>query len=114
MTATMDLRIRDNSDNTIFWLNNYTLSITAGAGYEDVVISGKFYDPIHGFVVISTPVPMRIYDPDAYPSSGTLRLDGQGASSVTLTALSNVQFNLVIVDVNGTTVADITDDWVNL
>lgn len=113
-SVSMDLRLRDNSDSTVLWANNYTVSFTFGAGYASVEISGRLYHPVHGYVDVSTPVILTVNDGDEYPTSGTVRIDGMPDGYATLTALG-AQFNLVVYDVDGTTVLlNVTGDWANL
>lgn len=113
-TVTMDLRLRDNSDSTVLWPNNYTVSFTFEAGYMNVEVSGRLYHPVHGYVDVSTPVILTIYEGDEHPTSGTVRIDGMPDGYATLTAL-DTQFNLVVYDIDGATVLlNVTADWANL
>jgi hypothetical protein len=95
VTMTMNMRIRENSTGSVVWINNYTVSIVTGSDgngpYEEMTVSGRFYEPAHGFVDLTTIAPLRVYDVDEYPSQGELRFDGLGATYARLVVIDNTQ-----------------------
>ncbi len=109
-SVTMTMYLADNSTGEVFWIENYSMTITEGAGYVDAEISGRYYAPDYGYVTIATPTPLRIYDGDAYPTSGVFVITGStGVSESTkarLTALSSATYQIE-ADTNG----DGTYDW---
>jgi hypothetical protein len=106
VTMTMNMRMRDNGTGAVFWVNNYSVSITTGTDangdYEDIDLSGRFYDPVHGFVDLTTSTPLLVYDVDEYPTQGELRFDGLGATYARLVVIDNAQCQ-VFADTNGDT-----------
>ncbi len=102
----MDLRIRDNSTSKVAWIDNLNLTVVQDFTYEEISMTGRFYDPDLGFVTISTPVPLRILDSDEHASSGVLVAAGANGSA-TLTALSNTTYQIDI-DTNGDASSDQT------
>ena len=111
-TATMNLTIRDNNTSEVAKIENFSISITVGSGYEDIVESGRFYHPVYGYVDISTPTPLRFYDGDSWPSSGSMVAAGSN-SGAKLTVLSSSQYQ-VEVDNDGNGIYDSTlgpFDW---
>jgi hypothetical protein len=87
-TATIDMRLRENATGSVFWINNFNLSLAEGPGYKDVHFSGRFYDPAYGYVDIYTD-PMqafRIFDGDEWPSEGLLIVEGDTGTGLIATA----------------------------
>jgi hypothetical protein len=110
-TITITMLLRDNSTGKVYWVQNYTLTLTEGVGYVDIEVSGRYYDPDYGYVDITTPTPLRIYDNDDYPSSGVLVVEGEdgtagGPTRARLTAVSSTTYQ-VTADTNG----DGSYDW---
>ena len=87
-TATMDMRLRDNSTGKVHWISNYAMTISVAEGYVEFTVSGKFYHPNHGFVVISTPTPFRINSGQSWPSQGVMILTGKNSTKARLTVNS--------------------------
>jgi len=87
----MDMRVQDGTGR-VCKVENYQLDITDGGGYEQIQVSGRFYDPDYGYVVLQTISPFIVYYNDEYPSSGQLVLTGatvpgSGPASIMLTAI---------------------------
>jgi hypothetical protein len=97
-SMSLDLRVRDNITGEMFWINNYTVTVTQGSdlngSYEDLTVSGRFYHSTHGFVDLSTTLALRYYTFDDNPSQGELRVDGAGATYARLVVLSNTQYQI--------------------
>jgi len=106
---TVDLLIKEISTGQVYWVNQYTYS-TADDGTEE--LTGTFYDPNYGYVVLSTETPF-VYnqDDDYFPSEGVLLLTGGvgsagGATKARLTMLSSARYQ-VVADTDG----DDLYDW---
>jgi hypothetical protein len=100
VTTTMNMLLKENNSGKVYKVENYNMSITEGSNYVDVVITGRYYDPDHGYVNISTPSPLRIYDTNNWPSQGNLVCTGDNGTKARLEALSNSQYK-VECDTNG-------------
>jgi len=105
VTATMNMLLKDNTSGNVYKLENYVMTTTEGSTYIDIEVSGKYYDPAYGYVDISTPSPLRIFDTDDWPSQGLMVLTGNtgmggGSTKAKLTALSSTQYQ-VEADTNG-------------
>ena len=113
ITATLNLKMRDDASRSVFWMENYRVVIDAATkpGYSLVTITGSFYHPVHGRVDITTPAALEFPEGADYPSAGTLRLDGAGGSYVTLEAAPTT-FTLTIFD--GSTTVTVSGPWTDL
>jgi hypothetical protein len=111
---TINMLFKDNITAKVYKLANYDISQTVTLGYNDVVITGRYYDPDAGYIDLSTPTTIRAAMTDLWPSSGKLKGTGNG-SSATLTALDNTTYQLdVDTDNNGTPESTTTGLWVDL
>lgn len=87
-----DAFLKDNATSKVYWVSNYVMFVTIGAGYADINISsGVYYDPDYGYVMVATTTPFRVYDTDAWPSSGVMVVTGTGDTKARLIAVSNTQ-----------------------
>ena len=107
----MDILLRDNKTIKVCWVNNFSLTLSAGSNYVDFQVSGRYYHPDYGYVNISTPTSFRIYSGSQWPSQGILILDGKtgiagGSTRAKLTVISSTNYQ-VEADTNG----DGTYDW---
>lgn len=107
----INIYMREDSTGKVYWLDDFNMSVAEETGYADVEISGNFYDPDYGYVILSTSTPLRIYDSDDYPSQGILIVTGEtgiggGSTKARLTAHSSTTYE-VEADTNG----DGTYDW---
>ena len=108
--ASLDMMMKDSS-NEVFWVNDYTLNISEGIDYVDVVVSGRFYHPTHGYVDISTISPIRTYNNYQWPSSGVLQVVGGGGTTAQLIVKDeNCQ---IIADTNGDGMDDYFSDQIS-
>jgi hypothetical protein len=105
-TATIDIRVRDNSTGKVYWANDYSITLVEESGYVEFEISGRYYDPDYGYVDFHTETPFHIDDGDEWPSAGVLIVEGEGGTEARLTALSSTTY-IVDVDTDG----DGTYDW---
>ena len=93
-TMTADLLMRDNTTLEVFWVYNYSITTVDGLNYEEISFTGRFYHPNYGYVSISTPTPIRIYDGDMWPSQGVLVVSGAGGTGARLTA--DISFSYMV------------------
>ena len=85
--ASLDMYMKDSSGE-VFWVRGYTLRITEGLDYVDLVVSGRFYHPTHGYVDLSTITPVRTHNSYEWPSSGVLQIDGGEGTTAQLKAIN--------------------------
>jgi hypothetical protein len=102
---TMSVLVRDESTGKVYWVKDYTMTVTEGATYVDVELSGTYYDPDYGYVILTTPTPLRIYEDHYWPSQGVLVVEGEigamgGNTKARLTFLSSITYQ-VEADTNG-------------
>lgn len=111
LTVTMDIRLRDNSTGKVYWVNNYSISFVGGPGYVEFVVSGRYYDPDYGHVIIPIITTFRIFDGDLWPSEGVFIVEGDTgiAGGSTMAQLTFHSSNTCEVD--GDTNGDGTYDW---
>lgn len=95
MTVTMSVRERDEGTGRVFWIDKYSYTATRGPGYVEVDLSGRFYDPVEGWVSLSTGTPIRTFTADTWPSQGILLIEGRGGSRARLVFLSPATFRVV-------------------
>lgn len=107
-TITMNILLQDGLTDKIFWVNNYSITVTQGAGFTDISVSGTFYDPDEGFVTLSTPVLLHILDFDTWPTGGTLEIAGSKGTKARLIANSDGTTFYILVELTGD---DLFDDW---
>lgn len=110
VVLTLTMLFKDNTTSKVYKLENFQASVTSTIGassYDDISISGRYYDPDEGYIDLSTPATLRANLGDEWPSSGSLRATGNNCSA-TITALSNTAYQLdVDTDNNGS--ADYTE-----
>jgi len=111
-SLTLDLLLNDTTLDKMFWLNNYTMTSTSGAGFVDISITGRFYHPDHGYVDISTSTPLRINGADDFPSSGIIIAVGSNGTQAQFEALSSTTFR-VQADTDGDNVNDFDSGVMN-
>jgi len=99
-TVTMNFVSRDNLTGKTYWVDNYVATSTDNGTYEEVTLSGRFYDHDNGYVEITTITPGIIYTGDQHPSTGILQFDGANNNSIRLTFLTNTTYQ-VTAELNG-------------
>jgi hypothetical protein len=109
--VTIDMTLRDNTTTKVYKLSNYKISQTVTVAYNDLNITGRYYDPDEGYIDLSTPATIRVMTTDPWPSDGSLLGTGDN-SSATLTALDSTTYQLdVDTDNNGTPDYTTTGLW---
>jgi len=117
-TISYDVVAKDNVSEKVFWWNTYKIEITEGTSYEDFSLSGKFYHPDYGYVIVSTLTPFRFNSDSATPSSGVLLVTGKTATaggsntSAELIVLSSATYH-IIADADGDTSYEWNSDILN-
>ena len=101
---TMDFRVRDNVTGKVFWVNDYSLSITETSATEiEVDLTGTYYHHDFGYITIATPVtdPLVIDDTlSPWPKDGIIIYEGEGNTSALLTVIDQVSYR-VVADTDG-------------
>lgn len=102
-----DFLLKDTASSKVYWASNFVMNVTIATSYVDVNLSsGAYYDPDYGYVTITTPTPFRVYDVDAWPSSGVIVVTGTGNTKARLTTIDNTQCQ-IDADLDG----DGTYEW---
>lgn len=109
--ASLDVLMKDSSGE-VFWVSDYTLTITEGIDYVDLEVSGKFYHPTHGYVDLATKTAVRTYNIYQWPSSGELEIVG-GADTTARLIVIDENYCHIIADTNGDGNDDYFSDQIN-
>ncbi len=72
MIITTDMVMKQSAGGAVCWLNDYTIQISS----NHMEISGRFYDPILGYVDFVTTAPLVLTDAGAMPVAGTIEYTG--------------------------------------
>lgn len=84
-TVTMSVVLTDSVSGLTYWVKDYTLTLSNGS----LTITGTYYDPVHGYVVISTITTLTVSDIDATPTAGQLLFSGGNGTKARLTFTSS-------------------------
>ena len=123
ITFTMNIAslvVSDASTGLVYKAENYVTAIATdtSVSYMTVTISGRFYHPTYGYVLVSTPDPLRYSGTSIWPYSGTIKVIEEGPGSVdsaTLTALNSTQYQLdVDLGNDGTVDSSTIGNWTDL
>ena len=106
VNAVMSMLLRDNTSGDVNKIENLNVAIQDTGTTGVITVSGRFYDPAYGYVVLSTLTPFEISGNNEWPSSGLLRADGDNGTWATLEALSDAQHCRVRAD----TIANASDE----
>ncbi len=83
-TVTMTVVLTDSASGRTYWIKNFTLTLVGNS----LTVTGTYYDPVHGYVVISTVTPLTVATMDATPTSGQLLFTGSNGTKARLTFTS--------------------------
>ncbi len=83
-TAMMDMRQRDNNTGKVYWVNNFEMTASVISGNLEFSVSGRFYDPDYGYVVVETTTPFRINSGQSWPSQGVMICTGNNNTKARL------------------------------
>lgn len=105
LTITLDAKMKDNNTGEVYWYENFVLTYTEATTYDQFSISGRFFEPNHGYVNLNTTTAFITNTDEDYPSQGVLVTTGAagsegGSTKAMLTALSSSTYN-VQADTNG-------------
>lgn len=95
-TVSMSVVLTDMLSGRTYWVKDYALVLTG----TSLTLSGTYYDPVHGYVVISTVTPLTVATVDALPTSGQLLFSGSNGTRARLTFTASGY--VVEVDATGT------------
>ncbi|HZV81782.1 MAG TPA: FG-GAP-like repeat-containing protein [Geobacteraceae bacterium] len=76
-TQSINMVLQNNSDNQTYWFRNYELATTYTGTYLTQSLSGRYYDPQHGYVDFTTRSPLVTYSGNSWPSQGLLLFSGR-------------------------------------
>lgn len=80
-SVSMSVVLTDNATARTYWVRDYALVITG----TTLTLNGTYYDPIHGYVIISTVTPLTVSSADATPTAGQLLFTGLNGTRARLT-----------------------------
>lgn len=106
---TMNLVFYDHESSETFKMEDYQMTITyelQSSYVERIVVSGKYYNPLNGYISFSTQTPLIYNEDDDYPSLGLFLCQGKNNTKALLTFLSPAYYQ-VEADTNG----DNQYDW---
>ena len=104
--VTMNIRMRDDNTTKVYQLVNMVLNLTDHFSYLSATMTGRYYDPVHGYVDMTTPVPLQIYYYEDWPTTGVLMIQGRNNTAATMTFGINYSY-WIQADTNG----DGNADW---
>src|SRR6185369_7099594 len=84
-TMAMSVVIADNVSGRTYWMKDFTFALTGGS----LSVTGTYYNPDDGYVVISTVTPLAVTDFEATPTSGRLLFSGSNGTKARLTFTSS-------------------------
>jgi len=88
--VTMNYYGTDNVSDKVYWIRDYTLIITEIDDSTEVELTGRFYHPDYGYVVLTTPILFVIYEGDDFPLDGSLVLSGANGTKAELNAIDHL------------------------
>ena len=100
MRMTMSFVLKDNNLNKTYKYENFVYEYTQGFGFIDMTLTGRYYDHDSGYVIIATESPLRIYEYDLWPSSGTITAAGDLSTKARLIVIDSSSF-FVEADTDG-------------
>ncbi len=109
--VTMSYVIKDNSSDPVvtYWFKNVEIELEGGEGYTDLTgMTGSFYDPLYGFVVMSIGDVIHMLDGEYGPESGSLIVTGTGETKALLSFWGTNLFE-IHADTTGDGVYDYSD-----
>lgn len=80
-SVTMSVLLIDNLTSRTYWAKDFALTLVGSL----LTMSGIYFDPLYGFVVISTVAPLTVASMDAVPTAGQLLFAGANNTKARLT-----------------------------
>ncbi len=115
IVTTMNMKLKDNATQEVFWVENFRMTIVENFSYEEISMEGRAYHPEYGYVDITTPTPFRYTGSDEYPYPGVMVATGANSGTSTLTSLSNTSYQIDIdEDGDGNLEQTTTGNWSSL
>lgn len=104
-TSRMTMVVKDVLQDKVHKAEDYEVVVSEMSDHLEMSVSGRLYNPDHGYVEIKTTSPFVMNKSDENPSSGEMELIGEngeagGPTMARLTAISNSQCQ-VMADTNG-------------
>lgn len=96
-----------DSNHQTYWFNNYEVTTIYGSTFQTQTISGRYFDPVHGYVDFTTQAPLIIYNGNDWPSQGGLQFSGKQGTSLRLSFQADTLLIEADTDGNG------SPDWQN-
>lgn len=107
-TMAMNMVLLDEFSGKTHWFKDYIVKSTYGYAFMTQDISGRYFDPDHGFVDFATDATIVIDYLYEWPRQGTITFSGSGRTSVRLTF---EQDRIVIgADLDGDNIVDLQDE----
>jgi len=99
LKETMDIVTRDDTTGKTYWMSDYILLTTTGSegsrNFDNMTITGRYYDPDYGYVEIHTETTLHRYWDQNYPSSGILVLAGDNATKAKFEFVTQVFYKCI-------------------
>lgn len=83
-TVGMSIVLSDTVYGRTYWVKDFTLTLSGSS----LSMTGTYYNPVHGYVVISTVTPLTVSTLDGTPTSGQLLFSGGNGTKVRLTFMA--------------------------
>jgi hypothetical protein len=80
-TVTMTVVLTDNVSGHTYWVKDFSLTLSGSL----LTVSGTYYNPVYGYVIISTATPLTVTTFDSSPTSGRLLFNGSNGTKARLT-----------------------------
>jgi hypothetical protein len=106
----MDFYVKDNTNNKVFHIEDYLFEVTEHDTYIEVTVTGTYYNPDFGYVVLQTESPMKLDINKLYPYEGVIVATGKigtagGPTKGSITFIDEDSF-IVKADTTGNGVYD--------
>ncbi|UCF30839.1 MAG: VCBS repeat-containing protein [bacterium] len=103
-TELLDVVIHDDLTDRTYWMDNYRFTITiesnGTASFEKNVVTGRYFDPDHGYVDVASELPLAKYYDDLYHFEGILVLAGENDTGAKFEIMSTAAYR-VTCDADG-------------
>ena len=83
-SLTMSMLLIDNVAQRTYWMKDYAMNMSGNM----LTLSGTYFHPFHGYVIMSTLTPLTTSTIDARPTSGQLLFTGSNGTKARLTFTS--------------------------
>jgi len=81
-TLSMNMVLLDQASSRTYWFNNYVIDSNSANGTVSEQISGRYFDPLAGYVDLASPSPVVGAASADWPSGGGLQLSGSAGTWV--------------------------------